>query len=69
LTTQVALVGTRETALDIQNTILAGGSVSSTYSAALTVTAPGVPEPGTVSMFLLAGVGLIGIGRKKFTKR
>ncbi len=62
-TTQVA----NTTAAAIQTAILGGGSISSTYSAALTVTP--VPEPGTVSMLLLAGVGLIGVGRKRFAKR
>lgn len=28
-----------------------------------------VPEPATLSMFLLGGIGLIGIGRKRFAKR
>jgi hypothetical protein len=36
-----------------------------TYSGTLSL----APEPGTVSMFLLAGAGLIGIGRKRFVKR
>jgi hypothetical protein len=36
-----------------------------TWSATLTL----APEPGTLAMFVLAGVGLIGVGRKKFTKR
>jgi len=43
-----------------------GGSETNTYSATLIV---GTPEPATISMFLLAGVGLIGIGRKRFVKR
>jgi hypothetical protein len=45
--------------------ILAGGSQQNTYSATLIV---GAPEPGTVSMFLLGGIALIGIGRKRFGK-
>jgi hypothetical protein len=48
----------------IQSTILGHGSISSTYSAALTLS----PEPGTVSMFLLGGAALIGLGRKRFSK-
>lgn len=61
-TTQLSMVGVRETAFDVQNTILGGGYISSTYSATLNVNP--VPEPGTVSMLLLAGGVLIGIGRK-----
>lgn len=58
--TQIA--GTTDSA--IQTTILGGGSISSTYSAALTV----APEPSTVSMLLLGGVALLGIGRLRFRK-
>jgi hypothetical protein len=50
----------------IANEIDTGGAATNTYSATLIV---GTPEPATVSMFLLAGIGLIGIGRKKFVKR
>jgi len=53
----------------IEDTILGddgspASSISSTYSATLTI----APEPGTVSMFLLGGIALIGIGRKRFGK-
>jgi PEP-CTERM motif len=70
-TTQVSMIGARETAAEVQSLILAGGSISSTYSATLTVngTSSSVPEPSTASMLILAGVGLIGIGRKRFVKR
>ena len=68
---QLGMVGVRETASDVQNAILGGGSISSTYSATLDVNAipNGTPEPGTASMVLLAGACLIGIGRKRFVKR
>jgi hypothetical protein len=54
------------TTAQIAAAIDAGGTVSNTYSATLIV---GTPEPGTVSMFLLGGVALLGIGRKRFGKR
>lgn len=56
-----------DSAIDIATIEGTGGSISSTHSATFTLAA--VPEPGTISMFLLAGVGLIGIGRKRFAKR
>lgn len=70
-TTQVSAIGARETTAEVQSMILGGGSISGTYSAALTVNGPAnsVPEPGTASMLILAGAGLIGIGRKRFVKR
>jgi hypothetical protein len=46
------------TALDIQNTILGGGSIQSTYSSVVIV-----PEPSTISMLLL-GAGLLGFGSR-----
>ena len=49
----------------IAENIDTGGSATNTYAATLIV---GTPEPGTVSMFLLGGVALIGIGRKRFGK-
>jgi hypothetical protein len=54
-----------QSALAIQDLILgigetAGGIGVTTYSGELTVT----PEPGTVSMFLIGGVALLGIGRR-----
>jgi hypothetical protein len=55
----------------VQDVILgdgvAAGSIGPTsWSATLTVTP--IPEPGTVTMFLLSGIALIGIGRKRFGK-
>jgi len=50
----------------IQTTELGGGSIASTHSGQFSVSA--VPEPGTVSMFLLGGLTLLGIGRKRFRK-
>lgn len=73
-TTQFGILGGRETTLDVQNTFLSGGSISSTYSATIDVngTPNGnpvpTPEPGTMSMILLGCVGLIGFGRKQFVK-
>jgi hypothetical protein len=60
-TTQVPV-----TTAQIAAAIDAGGSIQNTYSATLIV---GTPEPGTISMFLLGGVALLGIGRKRFGKR
>ena len=60
-TTQLNLSGTA-----IQSTELAGGSIASAHSGQFSVSA--VPEPGTVSMFLLGGLTLLGIGRKRFRK-
>lgn len=56
---------------EVQDIILgdgvAAGQIGPTaWSATLTVTP--VPEPGTVSLFLLGGIALIGIGRKRFGK-
>lgn len=66
------------TPAQLQSAILGGtpiagvcvaGACTSTYSGSFNLTiAPTVPEPGTVSLFLLAGVALIGIGRKRFNK-
>jgi hypothetical protein len=50
----------------IQTTELGGGSIASTQSGNFTVSS--VPEPGTVSMFLLSGIALIGFGRKRLGK-
>jgi len=50
----------------IQATELGGGSIASAQSGNFAVSS--VPEPGTVSMFLLSGAALIGIGRKRFGK-
>ena len=46
------------TAAAIQSTIEAGGTISSTYAGALTISS--VPEPTTLSMLLLGGVALLG---------
>ncbi len=56
-----------ESAGSIQTATIPGGAGigPTTFSATLSL----APEPGTVSMFLLAGVGLIGFGRKRFAKR
>jgi hypothetical protein len=55
------------TAAAIQTTELGGGSIASTESGQFTVTP--IPEPGTISMFLLGGVALMGIGRRRFSKK
>lgn len=60
-TTQLNLSGT-----SIQNTELNGGSISSTQSAQFTVST--VPEPGTVSMFLLGSLALLGFSRLRIRK-
>lgn len=57
------------TTAQIAATIDGDGSINTTYSATLTLEAPaGAAEPGTISMFLLSGVALAGIGRKRLAK-
>ncbi len=55
-----------QTVTSIQTTILAGGSVSSTYSAQFGVTIAGIPEPVTA---LLISSGLIALGLLKRRSR
>ena len=57
------------TTAGIASTIDEGGSITSTYSATLTLgSGPAVPEPSTLA-FLSVGLALAGIGRKRFGKR
>jgi len=52
-----------ETALAIQSTEGTGGSITSTAAGHFTLSA--IPEPSTVTMFLVGGIALLGIGRRR----
>ena len=54
-------------AVAIQATEGAGGSIASTQSAEFNLTVT-TPEPGTATMLLVGGVALLGIGRRRFRK-
>jgi hypothetical protein len=62
-TTQLS--GTTDVA--VQAIINGGGSISSSYSAALTIgsSTTAVPEPNTLSLCLAGGLALFGIGRRR----
>jgi len=55
-----------ETTAAIATTIDTGGSIGNAYSGTILIP---TPEPGTIAMFLLGGIALLGIGRKQFGKR
>jgi len=60
-----------ETPTAVYNTITGGGSVDSTQSAQFSVTVNAVPEPGSISMFLLGGTLLMAAwtGKSKKAKK